>query len=165
MQKQPLRNRYTFIDFLYYTTLLAVPAFTAFYAISIQSAGWLIFFIALCIAAALVIVRFYCSHCPHYTREGRTTRCMFMWGIPKFFAPRPVPLNLLDKAVALLVPTILVVFPLYWLLLQPGLMVIFILSLSVFLSTVRKNECRRCIYFDCPVNNVPEDMKFHDTAT
>lgn len=165
MEKTPLRDRYTFTDFLYYTSLLAIPAFTAFYAISIQSTGWSIFYIAMCIAAAVVTVRFYCSHCPHYTRESRTVRCMFMWGIPKLFAPRPGPLNLLDKTVALLAPTILVVFPLHWLLLQPGLMVIFILSLGVFLFTVRKNECRRCIYFDCPVNNVPEDRKFHDTAT
>jgi hypothetical protein len=164
MQKLPLRENYSFTDFLYYITLLAVPIFTAFYAISIQSNGWLIFYMVLCIAAGVIIIRFYCTHCPHYTRDSRTIRCMFMWGMPRFFESRPGPLSLLDKAVALVVPTILVVFPLYWLLQQPGLIVIFILSLIVFLSTVRKNECRRCIYFDCPANKVPEDMKSHDDA-
>ena len=165
MQRVPLRERYTFVDFLYYMTLLAVPAFTAFYAIANYSVAWLIFYVVLCLAAGIVILRFYCTHCPHYTRESRTIRCMFMWGIPKLFASRPGPLRLLDKAVALLVPSILVVFPLFWLLQQPGLMLIYILSLIAFLSTVRKHECRRCIYFDCPVNKAPEDMKSHDHAT
>lgn len=164
MHKLPLRERYTFIDFLYYITLLAVPAFTAFYAVANHSRVWMIFYLVLCLAAGIVILRFYCTHCPHYTRESRTIRCIFMWGIPKFFASRPGPLSLSDKAVALLVPIILVIFPLYWLLQQPGLMIIFILSLIVFLSTVRKNECRRCIYFDCPVNKAPEDLKSHDDA-
>jgi hypothetical protein len=145
-------------------TLLAVPSFTAFHAIANYSMAWLLFYLVLCIAAGVVILRFYCTHCPHYTREGRTIRCIFMWGIPKYFAARPGPLRLRNKAVALIVPILLVVFPLYWLLQQPGLMVIFILSLVVFLSTVRKNECRRCIYFDCPVNKVPEDLKSHDDA-
>lgn len=165
MQGPLLRERYTFIDFLYYIILLAVPAFTAFYAIANYSMSWLIFYLGLCLASGLVILRFYCTHCPHYTRESRTIRCMFMWGIPKFFASRPGYLSLLDKAVALLVPIILVVFPQYWLLQQPGLMLIFILSLIGFLSTVRKNECRRCIYFDCPVNKTPEDLESHDNAT
>jgi hypothetical protein len=165
MQRVPLRERYTFVDFLYYMTLLAVPAFTAFYAIANYSMAWLIFYVVLCLAAGIVILRFYCTHCPHYTRKSRTIRCMFMWGIPKLFASRPGPLSLLDKAVALLVPSILVVFPLFWLLQQPGLMLIYILSLIAFLSTVRKHECRRCIYFDCPVNKAPEDMKSHDHAT
>jgi len=162
MQNQALRERYTFIDFLYYVTLLAVPAFTACYAIANHSMAWLKFYLVLCIAAGVVILRFYCTHCPHYTRENRTIQCMFMWGMPKLFASHPGPLSLLDKAVALIVPTILTIFPLYWLFQKPGLLVIFILSLIVFLSTVRKNECRRCIYFDCPVNKAPEDMKSHD---
>ena len=165
LHKPPLRERYTFIDYLYYTTLMAIPVFTAFYAISNHSIGWLIFYIVLCIAAVAVIYRFYCSHCPHYTREGRTTQCIFFWGIPKFFKPRPGPLDLLDKTVAFIAPTILVIFPLYWLFQQLGLLVIFTLSLTVFLSTVRRNECRRCIYFDCPVNKVPEDMKYHGDAS
>ena len=161
-QKTSLRERYTFIDFLYYMTLLAIPIFTAFYAISIRSNSWLVFYILLCIAAVAVIYRYYCSHCPHYTREGRTTQCMFFWGMPKFFSRRPKPLGPLDKSLALIAPTIVFIFPLYWLLDRLGLLVIFILSLLAFLTTVRRIECRQCIYFNCPVNNAPEDMKSHD---
>jgi hypothetical protein len=29
----------------------------------------------------------------------------------------------------------------------------------VLVATIRRNECSRCIYFDCPVNCVPEDTK------
>jgi len=164
LHKPPLRERYTFIDFLYYITLLTVPIFTAFYAISNNSIGGLIFYIILCIAATAVIYRFYCSHCPHYTREGRTTRCIFFWGLPKFFKPRSGPLSLLDKTVAFITPAILIIFPLYWLFQQIGLLIIFILSLIAFLSTVRRNECPRCIYVDCPVNKVPEELKSHENA-
>ena len=162
--KPLLRERYTFIDFLYYTTLAAVPVVTASYAILSHAVAWLIFYIALCIAAVAVIYRFYCSHCPHYTREGQTTRCMFFWGMPKFFKPRPGLLSLSDKALAVIAPTIVFIFPLYWLLQQMGLLAIFFLSLIAFLSTVRRNECRRCIYFDCPVNKTPEELKSNDDA-
>lgn len=160
----PLRERYTLMDFLYYTTLLTVPVFTAFYAISKDSTGWLILYIFLCIAATALIYRFYCSHCPHYTREGRATRCMFFWGMPKFFKPQPGPLGFLDKTLAVISPAVVFIFPLYWLFQHMGLLVIFALSLIAFLSTVRRNECRRCIYFNCPVNTVPEDLKSHDDA-
>jgi len=164
LHKQPLRERYTFIDFLYYTGLLAVPILTACYAIANDSKGWLIFYLVLCIAAVAVIYRFYCSHCPHYTREGRTTRCMFFWGIPKFFASHPGPLSFLDKTLAFIAPAAVFIFPLYWLFQHIGLLAIFLLSLLGFISTVRRNECRRCIYFECPVNKAPEDMKTHDDA-
>jgi hypothetical protein len=165
MHKQPpLRERYTFIDFLYYTSLLAVPVFTAFYAISRDSTWWLIFYIFLCIGATAVIYRFYCSHCPHYTREERTTRCMFFWGLPKFFKPHPGPLSFLDKTLACISPAAVFIFPLYWLFQHMGLLIIFAFSLVAFIATVRRNECRRCIYFNCPANTVPEDLKSHDDA-
>jgi hypothetical protein len=160
-----LRERYTFMDFLYYMTLGAVPLFSACYAIARYSSGWLIVYLVLCVSSGAVIYRFYCSHCPHYTRAGRSTRCMFFWGMPKFFKPHPGPLGLRDKTMTVLPLAVLIIFPLNWLLKTPGLLVIAILSLITFLATVRRNECRRCIYYDCPVNKVPEELQPHeDTA-
>jgi hypothetical protein len=160
----PLRENYAFSDFLYYTALTAVPFFTAFYAIFKHSTAWLGLYILLCLLSTTIIYRYYCTHCPHYTREGKTTKCMFFWWMPKFFQPRPGPLRFLDKSIAIIVPAVMIMFPLYWLFQQPGLLVIFILSLIVFFVTIRRNECIRCIYFDCPVNKVAEDLKANEDA-
>lgn len=149
-----LRKSYQFTDFLYYIVLAAVPFFTAFYAISC-SIPWLIVYLGLCLVALVLIYRFYCSHCPHYIKNGNTTKCMFIWGIPKFFKRRSEPLYFINKSITFMAVILLIVFPLYWLFLQPGLLVIFILSLVAFLATVRRNECHRCIYYECPVNKVP----------
>lgn len=159
MQNSRLRERYRFLDYLYYTSLLAVPFFTAFYAIFNRSVTWFFLYIVMCLLAMTLLYRYYCSHCPHYTREGRTTRCMFFWGVPKFFRRRPGPLGFLDKSIAFAAPAVVIIFPIYWLFQQPALLVIYILSLLVFFATLRRNECRRCTFFDCPVNKVPDDLK------
>jgi len=154
-----LRERYSFSDFLYYTTFAAVPFFTAFYAVSNRSTTGLVLYIIVCLLSLAIIYKFYCTHCPHYTREGKTTKCMFVWWMPKFFQRRPGSLGFLDKGITFIASLAVIIFPLYWLFQQPGLLVIFILSLIVFLVTIRRNECSRCIYFDCPVNKVAEDLK------
>ena len=159
MDHAQLRESYSFADFLYYIAFAAVPFFTACYAIFKLSVGWLVFYILLSLISFIVIYRYYCTHCPHYTREGKTTQCMFLWWMPKFFQRRPGPLSFLDKSFAFAASGVMLIFPLYWLFQQPGLLVIFILSLIVFMVTIRRNECSRCIYFDCPANKVPQDLK------
>jgi hypothetical protein len=44
-------------------------------------------------------------------------------------------------------------------LLQPGLLVIYLLSMGVLGLTLRRYECKRCVYFQCPSNCVPEGLK------
>lgn len=154
-----LRQRYAFSEFLYYTALAAVPFFTAFLAIFNRSISGLVGYTALCTIAILLIYRHFCTHCPYYTGEGRWTKCMFIWGVPKFFQRRPGPLGFRDKAVSLTASAVLIVFPLYWLFQQPGLLLIFLLSLIVFLMTILRNECRRCAFVDCPVNKAPDASK------
>jgi hypothetical protein len=61
--------------------------------------------------------------------------------------------------VSLIAALIIILLPLYWLRLQVDLLVIYLLSFAIFLITIRRNECSRCIYFNCPANNVPEDIK------
>jgi hypothetical protein len=56
-------------------------------------------------------------------------------------------------------PFVMIVLPLYWLIFQLDLLVIYLLSLGVLFSTIRRNECGRCIHFHCPVNCVPEDQR------
>jgi hypothetical protein len=154
-----LKKQHRFTDFLYWNLVIAVPFFTACAAILKYSTAWLIIYIIAGLVCVITIYKFYCTHCPHYTRNTGTTKCMFFWGIPKFFKPDSGPLSLLDKAVTFLTVTVIVLLPVYWLILQPGFMIIYILSIAVFLMTVRRNECGRCIYFNCPVNAVPDDIK------
>jgi hypothetical protein len=52
-----------------------------------------------------------------------------------------------------------IAFPFFWLHAHGGLLAIYLLSLLLLVSTLRKYECGRCIHFDCPGNNVPGDVR------
>jgi hypothetical protein len=157
--RDELRTHYRFKDFLSYTCLLAVPVFTAVLAIFRHSILWAIALVVVAAAMTVLILKFYCTRCPHYTREERHLKCIFFWGLPKFFIPRPGALNIIDKSVAFGAPAVLLIFPLYWLFMEPGLLVLYLLSLSGFGACIYRNECNRCIYYECPVNRVPEGVK------
>ena len=117
------------------------------------------FYIALLIFMIIIVYRFFCSQYPHYINSEKVVKCMFFWGIAKYFKARPDPLNLFEKGISLLAPLILVIFPIYWMRLYPDLLVIYLLSLTVLGMTIRRNECKRCIYFECPANSVTEGTK------
>jgi len=159
--KTQLKTQHKFFDYLYWNLVVSVPIITACIAILKNSIVLLILYIIVCICLMIVVYRFFCAHCPHYTQSANTTKtkCMFFWGMPKVFKPRPGPLNFFEKAVSLIAALIMILLPLYWLILQPGLLVVYFLSLAVFGATIRRNECGRCIYFHCPANCVPEDVK------
>ncbi len=155
-----LKDRHGFKDFLYWTSFLLVPILTACVAIlKWQSIVGLISYLVVLIACVIVIYRFFCSHCPHYTREAKTLKCMFFWGFPKFFAPRPGPMSMLEKLAAFAATFLIVFFPIYWLSRQPGLFVIYLLSLIVLVATIRRNECPRCIHGNCPLNCAPKEAE------
>jgi len=154
-----LKTRHKFLDFLYWNLVVSVPLITACIAIRKNSVLGLILYLIACILLATVLFKFYCTHCPHYIQSAKTLKCMFFWGIPKFFMPEPGPLSFLDKAVALFAMLIIILLPLYWLLLAPDLLIIYVLSMGVTGSTLKRYECRRCTYFQCPSNSVPEDLR------
>ena len=154
-----LKKQHRFVDFLYWNMVVALPIITACIAIFKDSLVWMVIYIIICILLVAVIYRFYCTHCPHYVQGVKTTKCMFFWGMPKCFDSRPGPLSLFEKTVSFAAPVIIILIPIYWLILQPGLLAIYVLSVAVLVATIRRNECSRCIYFHCPVNCVPEDMK------
>lgn len=157
-----LKADHKFTDYIYWNLVAAVPFLTACVAIIKDSVAWLILYLILCILTVIFVYKFYCSHCPHYIKGATTTKCMFFWGIPKFFKSKPGPLILYEKAVSIIAPIIILLPPLYWLRLQPGLLIIYFLSLTVLVTTIRRNECCRCVYFHCPANCVPEDIRRRD---
>jgi hypothetical protein len=157
--RKELKTGYSFSDFLFYICLLSVPLVTAVLAIFKNSVWWTMVFIGLGAAITVIILRFYCTRCPHYTRDGKNLKCIFFWDLPKFFKKRPGKLNVSDKVITYSATIVLLIFPLYWLLMAPGLLIVYLLSLIGFGAAIYRNECDRCIYFDCPANRVPEEIK------
>jgi hypothetical protein len=157
--RKELKSRYRFSDFLFYICLLSVPLVTAVLAIVKNSVWWTIVFIGLGVGSAAIILRFYCTRCPHYTRDEKNLKCIFFWGFPKFFNKRPGKLGVSDKVITFSATMVLLMFPVYWLLMAPGLLIVYVLSLIGFGAAIYRNECNRCTYFECPANRVPEAIK------
>ena len=156
---QRLKRQHTFIDFLYWNLVLAVPLLTACVGLVHISVTGLIGYLLLCIILVAAIYRFFCTHCPHYAGSNGKTRCMFFWGIPGFFKPIPGPYGGFEKIVSVAAPIIVLAVPISWLRLQPGLLVIYGLSSAVLFFTIRRGECSRCVNFHCPVNCVPDNER------
>ena len=96
-QETQLKTQHNFGDFLYWNLVVSVPFITACIAIARESILWLICYIITCILLVMVIYKFYCTHCPHYIQSPKNTKCMFFWGIPKFFKEKSGPLSLLKN--------------------------------------------------------------------
>ena len=154
-----LKQKHTFSDFLYTIMSSAIPFLLGCLAIAKSSVLLMVIYIVLGLAMVFIIYRFYCTHCPHYTGTDKTVKCMFFWGLPKFFSTTPGPLTGLEKAITFSAAIALFIFPIYWFLSQPMLLIIYLLSSAVLVMGIRRNECGQCIYFDCPANNVPEAKK------
>lgn len=154
-----LKTHYRFSDFLFYICLLSVPVITAVLSIANHSMWWTAAYIGFGAGIAVLVLRFYCTRCPHYTRGGKNLKCIFFWGLPKFFNKRPGQLDVSDKVITFTAMIVLLMFPLYWLLMAPGLLIIYALSVVGFGAAIYRSECERCIYYDCPANRVPEAIK------
>ena len=147
-----LKKQHKFLDIIYWIMVASVPFITACLSIGSISVGWLIFYLIFSVLLIGAIFRYFCTHCPHYTQDGKTLKCMFFWWMPKFFKPQPGSLSKIDKTVSILSPIVLAVLPVYWLLLQPAFLVIYLLSIGVLAATMRRYECSRCVYSQCPSN-------------
>jgi hypothetical protein len=154
-----LKKQHKFRDYLYWNLVFLVPVITACMAMFKVSIVLLGFYVALFVFMIIIIYRFFCTHCPHYINSEKVVKCMFFWGIAKYFKERPGPLGLFEKGIVFIASLILLLFPIYWMRLYPDLFVIYLLSLAVFAMTIRRNECKRCIYFECPSNSVTEGTR------
>ena len=154
-----LKKQHTFQDYLYWNLFALVPILMASMVMVKVSIVLLGFYIVLLIFMMIIIYRSFCSHCPHYINSEKVVKCMFFWGIGKYFKARPGPLNLFEKTISVIAPLIIIFFPIYWMRLYPDLLVVYVLSLTVFGMTIRRNECKRCIYFECPANLTTKDNK------
>lgn len=156
-QDTGVKTSYKFSDYLAWTLLALIPVLTAIYGISRTSVAWTAVYIVIMAACfAGIVYRFFCTHCPHYANEGKTTKCIFLWGVPAYFTARPGPPGIFDKAMVFSAMAVAVLFPVYWLLAEPLLLVIYALSWAVLMTFLYRYECVRCAHRDCPMNRVPE---------
>jgi hypothetical protein len=155
-----LNMKHEFKDFLYWNFVTLTLLLSAGFAIGIRSTGWLIAYIFVVFFHFNILEqRFFCTHCPYYSRDGEKFRCMMNWGWPKHFRPRPCPPGKFDIAITTLGFIIVIFFPIPWLLKEPFLLGAYSVSILLFLLTIWKYECSHCIYFGCPFNRVPAETK------
>ncbi|HIH92546.1 TPA: hypothetical protein HA338_00355 [Methanosarcina acetivorans] len=155
-----LRVRHEFRDFLYWNFVTLVFLFSAGLAIGISSTGWLLAYIFIVFFHFDILEqRFFCTHCPYFVRGEKSLRCMMNWGWPKHFRPRPYPPGKFDLVITTLGFIIVILFPLPWLLKVPFLLGAYSISILLFLLTIWRYECIRCIYFGCPFNRVSVDVR------
>jgi membrane protein YdbS with pleckstrin-like domain len=155
-----LKTKHGFYDCVYWCLFLAIPFITACTAIVKNSTVWVVVYIlGTILFFAVVVFKFFCTHCPHYLQGDKTVKCMFIRWVPKYFQPKPGPYSFLELAIVAMATLVWVAFPLYWLHFRHGLLAIYVISLVVFVATMKRYECGRCIHFHCPANNVSEEIR------
>lgn len=151
-----LKETHTFKDFLYWNLFALIPLSLAVAAIGSDSWAWVVVYVLIYAGHFLILeYRYFCTHCPHYCNGTSSTRCMFLWGVPKFYKKKPGPLTGKELALMGIGFTLAIFFPVFWLAGALHLAFPYFLSWLVLLMTVNRYECGRCIFFDCPANAVP----------
>jgi hypothetical protein len=155
-----LKEKHTLRDCAYWNLFGLIPLLLASFAIAQYSMKWVFVYIIVFAGHFLLLeYKFFCTHCPHYCNDTPTTNCMFLWFVPKFFKKNPKPLKSVDIVMLILGFSITIFFPIYWLIQSWQLCIVYFLSWVVLALTIKRYECCRCIYFNCPANTVEEDIK------
>ena len=139
--------------------MISVPFIIAIVSIARESIPWSIVYLLGFIGAQILIMRLCCTHCPHYCKNSKKLRCLFLWNVSKIFKPRPGHWKLVDKIGIPMTIIILIIFPIYWLYKSKLLFALYVISGVNFMVSLRRYECPRCIYFQCPLNRVHEDVR------
>jgi len=155
-----LLKKPTLIDFLLGKLIAVVPFVTAIIAIAKYSETflWILIYIGIFLLHAIHIYLKRCPHCAYYKIGGSIHRCHYIYGVPKIAKEKsgsPSRYLRIYSPIAIFVITL---FPVYWLLLQWELLIIYALSWGVLAASLI-HECGRCIYFECSMNRVPEDVR------
>ena len=111
-----LKREYTLQDRLYWNLMLALPLITAMIGIGRKSVGGLIVYLILVFAGIGLFLRFFCTHCPHYTREQSSISCLFFWRVPKLFPDRQGPLDTKEKMLVGAASFLILGLPVFWLI-------------------------------------------------
>lgn len=147
--------------FVYYKLLTLIPVSVAVIGIARYSEAfyWPFVYIGLCLLHAGIMFTIKCPHCPYYKMDGKLHHCFMISGVPKIYKPRPGPESRLVGIYAPVGMAVLTFFPVYWLWFQWELLLIYLLSVVVLVTSIGLNECPRCLNFECAHNKVPEDVR------
>jgi hypothetical protein len=122
------------------------------YGIFKQSPGWAVIYVAYSVLSfTLVVLPGLCAHCPFPSKYGT---CLFLPPglINQFYpykGPRMHPASKIAVPITLLG---MVLLPNIWLVSDPPLLMLFWLLALPILAVFPLYYCRRCRYFDCPLN-------------
>ena len=106
-------------------------------------------------------IRILCSHCPHYSESSNILRCWANYGVPKLWKYRPGPMNLTEKITLIIGFIIIWGYPVIFIFLIEKwiLLIVYIFSIVLFFTMLRLNNCKRCMNFSCPLNNVDNNIR------
>jgi hypothetical protein len=155
-----LLTKPTFSDFLYGKLIALVPFVTALIAIVRYSDTimWPLLYVVIFLTHATHIYFKKCSHRAYYKTGGRTLRCHYIWGLPKILKARSTPISGYLRIYTPIAVFVISAFPIYWLLFQWELLLVYALSWGVLMGSII-HECTRCTYLECSMNRVLDDVK------
>ena len=111
-----------------------------------------------CYIEALIL----CRHCPHYAEKGFLLRCHANWGLPKIPKFNPRPLTSWEKVTWLLYVAILFLYYIPFLIKSHQWLLLLLTTTALLVAawTLQRTQCNRCFNLSCPVNRVPDDVKY-----
>lgn len=151
----------SFGKFLHYKIMTIIPLLIAFVSISRHSEGyvWLLIYCLLLLMHLGIMYSIKCPHCPYYKNGKRSFSCFIYWKTPKLWHERTTPASPIVMIYAPIGIAYLSLYPVYWVRFEWELLLIYFLSLAALLESILKNECSKCLYFECGNNTVPEFLR------
>jgi hypothetical protein len=156
-----LSTKPTLTRFIYYKLLTLVPVSAAITAMVRQgdSLIWPILYVAACLTHAGIMNAAKCPHCPYYKMGAGTFSCFIWWSTPKLWADREGPERAWVGKYAVFGIAVLTLFPVYWLIREWPLLLIYLLGLGGLILSIGLHECSRCLNFNCAHCTVPDDLR------
>jgi len=156
-----LREKHVINDFCWFLPTGLAPLVVASFAIYPHSWIWLLIYLGyMWLIFAPHELGFLCVYCPYYRQEkGLTVKCKSLWGPSKVLRPKIGPMTKVDQVFFWIASFIATFFPMYWLVQEIDLLVLYWLTWLIMIWTLAKYECNQCLHFHCPGNIVPEEKR------
>ncbi len=147
--------------FLHYKLMTIIPVLIAIVSIKRYSEGyiWLLIYFLLLLLHLSIMYSLKCPHCPYYKNGKKSFSCFIYWKSPKLWAERTTPASPIVKIYAPIGIAYLSIYPVYWVRFEWELLLVYFLSLAALLISILKNECSKCLYYECGNNTVPEFLR------
>lgn len=160
--REKVHCHFTFKDVASYYLSIAPTLLLGGAGVYHAGGWWLIPWVLIIIGCfSFVLTRVLCSHCPHYAEAGSSLKCRANYGSPKIWKYRPGPMTFWEKVVFFAGFAIVLGYPLFFMIsvLQLFLLIVYLITSSGFLVTLKMNSCTQCMNFACPMNSVPDKVR------